>query len=86
MEIMLPHIPDAVVVVEDMLGKVVKLNYVDHEVTYMTKFPDLVQEIYLESKGEAGPSRKPNLEPAQWIEEDNSIKNNEGKESRQSFD
>jgi hypothetical protein len=64
---MLPHIPDVVVAVEDMLGKVEKLKYVDHDVTDTTKFPDLAQEIYLENKEEAGPSGKPILEPAQWI-------------------
>jgi hypothetical protein len=66
-EIMLPHIPDVVIVVEDMLGKVEKLKYADHDVTDTTKFPDLVQEIYLENKEEVGPSGNPILEPTQWI-------------------
>jgi len=62
-EIMLPHIPDVIVAVEDMPGKVEKFQYVDHDVTYTTKFPNLVQEIYLENKEEEGHSRKPILEP-----------------------
>jgi hypothetical protein len=32
MEITLPYLPDAVIVVDDMLGKVPKLRYVDHDV------------------------------------------------------
>jgi hypothetical protein len=63
-EIMLPYIPNVVAIVEYMLGKVAKLKYVDHDVTNTKKFPNLAQEIYLESKEEAGPSGKPILEPA----------------------
>jgi hypothetical protein len=66
-EITLPYLPDVVVAVEDMLGKVPKLKYADHDVTDTTKFPDLAQEIYLENRGEVGPLGKPILEPAQWI-------------------
>jgi hypothetical protein len=50
-EITLPHLPDVVVVVEDMLGKVPKLKYVDQDVTDTTKFLELGQEIYLENRG-----------------------------------
>jgi hypothetical protein len=66
-EIILPHILDVVIVVEEMLGKVEKLKYVDHDVTDTTKFPDLAQEIYLENKEELGPLGNPILELAQWI-------------------
>jgi hypothetical protein len=64
---MLPYLPDVVVAVEDMLGKVSKLKYADHVVTDTTKFPDLVQESYLENRGEVGPLGKPILELAKWI-------------------
>jgi hypothetical protein len=50
-EITLPHLPDVVVVVEDMLGKVPKLKYADHDITDTKKFPDFVQEVYLENRG-----------------------------------
>jgi hypothetical protein len=66
-EITLPHLPDVVVVVEDMLGKVLKLKYADHDITDTMKFPDFTQEVYLENRGEVGPLGKPILEPAQWV-------------------
>jgi hypothetical protein len=44
-EITLPYLPDVVVAVEDMLGKVPKLKYADHDVTDTMKFPDLAQEV-----------------------------------------
>jgi hypothetical protein len=50
-----------------MLGKVTKLKYVDHDVTDTTKFPEFMQEVYLENRGEVGPLGKPILEPVQWI-------------------
>jgi hypothetical protein len=40
-EITLPYLPDVVVAVEDMLGKVLKLKYSYHDVIDTTKFPDL---------------------------------------------
>jgi hypothetical protein len=46
-EIMLPHILDVVIVVEDMLGKVEKLKYPYHDVMDTTKFPDLAWEKYV---------------------------------------
>jgi hypothetical protein len=63
-EITLPHLPNIVVTVEDMLGKVPKLKYADHEITDTTKFPDFYQESYLEKRGEIGPPGKPIMEPA----------------------
>jgi hypothetical protein len=51
-KITLPYISDVVVIVEDMLGKVLKLRYVDHDVKDAAKFPDIAHEIYLEEKGE----------------------------------
>jgi hypothetical protein len=50
-----------------MLGKVPKLKYEDHDVIDTTKFLDIVQEIYLENRGEVGPLGKPILDPMQWI-------------------
>jgi hypothetical protein len=66
-EITLPHIPDAVVDVEDMLGKVLKLRYSNHEVRDMEKFPELAEEDYLVDTWEIGPLGRPIMEPAQWI-------------------
>jgi hypothetical protein len=66
-EISLPHLPDAVIAVEYMLGKVSKLKYVDHNVIDTTKFLDFAKEVYLENRGEVGPLGKPILEPTQWI-------------------
>jgi hypothetical protein len=37
-EITLPHLPDIVVTVEDMLGEVLKLKYAYHDITDTTKF------------------------------------------------
>jgi hypothetical protein len=55
------------VTVEDMLGKVPKLRYFDHDVRYTSKFPKLAEETYLEETGEMGPLGRPILEPMQWI-------------------
>jgi hypothetical protein len=50
-----------------MLGKVLKLKYVDHDVTDTTKFPDFVHESYLENRGDVGPLGKTILETVQWV-------------------
>jgi len=63
-EITLPHLPNIVVAVEDMLGKVPKLKYADHDIIDTTKFPKFSQESYLEKRGEVGPPGKPIMEPA----------------------
>jgi hypothetical protein len=55
------------VIVEDMLGKVRNLRYVNHDVTDVAKLPALAQENYLEAKGEIRPLGKLILEPMQWI-------------------
>jgi hypothetical protein len=39
-EITLPHLPDVVVEVEYMLGKVLKIKYVNHDITNKMKFLD----------------------------------------------
>jgi hypothetical protein len=44
MEITLPFLPNAVINVDDMLGKVPKLKYTDHDVHDATKFLDFVEE------------------------------------------
>jgi len=49
-----------------MLGCVNKLKYVDHNVTDRRKFPEFLQQVYMERKGE-GPSGVPILELKQWI-------------------
>jgi hypothetical protein len=67
MEITLPYLPDAIIIVDDMLVKVPKIRYVDHDVRDAAKFPELAKENYLINTGEVGPLGKPILEPAQWI-------------------
>jgi hypothetical protein len=62
--ITLPYLLDVVVTVDDMLGKVPKLRYSNHNVRDATKFPDLVKEAYLANIGEIGPLGKPIMEPA----------------------
>jgi hypothetical protein len=52
------------IIVEDMLGKVPKLRYSNHDVQYAVMFLDLVEETYLEDTGEIGPLGRPILEPA----------------------
>jgi hypothetical protein len=52
---------------EDMLKKVPKLRYSDHDVCDAKKFPDLAEEAYLVNTGEIGPLGKPIMEPTQWI-------------------
>jgi hypothetical protein len=52
---------------EDMVGKVLKLRYSDHDVRDATKFPFLVEEYYLENTGEIEPLGKPIMEPTHWI-------------------
>jgi hypothetical protein len=55
------------VTMEDMLKKVLKLRYSDHNVRDSTKFLELVEEAYLANTGEIGLLGKPMMEPAQWI-------------------
>jgi hypothetical protein len=56
-----------VVTVDDMLGKVPKLRYSDHDVCDKTKFPYLAKENYLLNIGEIGPLGKAIIDRAQWI-------------------
>jgi hypothetical protein len=63
MNITLPYLPDAVVTVDDMLRKVPKIRYSDHDVRDATEFLDLAEDTYLEKKGEIGPLGKPIMEP-----------------------
>jgi hypothetical protein len=60
------HILDLVVVVKDMMGFVPKLKYVDHDVTELEKFPDLVQEVYIENRGSTLKGIL-KMESKQWI-------------------
>jgi hypothetical protein len=43
-----PDILEEVIIDEDMLGKVPQLKYVDHDITDVVKFPELVPHEYLE--------------------------------------
>jgi hypothetical protein len=65
--ITLPYLPNAMVTVDDMLGKLRKLRYSDHDVHDATKFPNLVEETYLANTREIGPLGKSIMEPEQWI-------------------
>jgi hypothetical protein len=64
--IVMPKIPEGVKVDDEMVGGVDTIRYSDHDVADAVKFPDLVPQNYLESRGE-GPSGVPLLEPVQWI-------------------
>jgi hypothetical protein len=59
MDVTLPYLPDAVIIVDDMLGKVPKLRYTDHDVRDVAKFPDLAEDTYLINTGEVGPLENP---------------------------
>jgi hypothetical protein len=67
MDIIVPYLPDPVTSVDDMLRKVLKLIYADHDVHDVTMFPKLVEENYLINTGEIGPLGKPIPGPEQWI-------------------
>jgi hypothetical protein len=63
MDITLPYLQEAFIMVDDMLGKVPKIRYTDHDVRDVAKFLELVEESYLINTGEIGPLGKPILEP-----------------------
>jgi hypothetical protein len=67
MEITLPYLPYAVITMDDMLGMVPKLRYVDHDVHDTDKFLELVEDSYLINTEEIGPLGESILEPMQWI-------------------
>jgi hypothetical protein len=67
MDITLPYLPNTMVTMDDMLEKVLKLSYSDHDVCDATKFPYLAEETYLENTREIGPLGKSIMDPAQWI-------------------
>jgi hypothetical protein len=62
----LPHIHEGVKIMGNMLGCVNKFKYDDHDVTYMGKFLEFTQQVYMEIK-RAIPSRDPIMGPKQWI-------------------
>ena len=64
MDITLPYLLDAMDTVDDMLVKITKLIYLDHNVHNATKFADLAKDYYLSNIGEIGPLGKPIMEPA----------------------
>jgi hypothetical protein len=53
------------VTMEDMLGRVLKLRYSDHDVHNAKKFPNLAKESYLANTEEIRPLGKPIMEPVQ---------------------
>jgi hypothetical protein len=55
MEITLPFLPNAVITINDMLGKVPKPRYADHDVREASKFPELAEENYLINMGKLDP-------------------------------
>jgi hypothetical protein len=67
MDITLPYIPDALVIVDDMLGKLPKLRYSDDDVHDAVEFLDLAEDNYLKNTGEIGPLGKPIMDLVQWI-------------------
>jgi hypothetical protein len=50
---------------EDMLGKVAKLNFMDHDITDMQKFPELARDQYLCTKTDPA-TRKTWVEAQAW--------------------
>ena len=60
------QISEGVKVLDDMLGCVNKLKYVDHDVPNKGKFHEFMQQVYMESKGE-GAEGDPIMEPKNWI-------------------
>jgi hypothetical protein len=48
--LVMPDIPEEVMIDEDMLGKVPQLKYVEHDITDVAKFPELAPHEYLELK------------------------------------
>jgi hypothetical protein len=67
MDITLLYLPDAVIIVDDMMGKVSKLRYADHDVHDAEKFLELAKESYLINTREIGPLDKPIMDLAKWI-------------------
>jgi len=55
MDITLPYLPDEVIIVDDMLGKVPKHRYTNHVVCDAEKFPDMYKETCLINIGGIGP-------------------------------
>jgi hypothetical protein len=45
--LVMPNIPEEVMIDEDMLGKVPQLRYAYHDITNMEKLPELVVHYYL---------------------------------------
>lgn len=51
-ELSVPHILDSFRVSKHMLGSFPKLRYVDHDVIEVSKFLELVQEVYMKTKSQ----------------------------------
>ena len=64
MDIKLPYLPNTMIIVDDMLGKVPKLRYTDDDVCDAAKFLYLAKDTYLINPGKIGPLGKPIMEPA----------------------
>jgi hypothetical protein len=64
--IILPCIPEGVQATPSLLGCIERLRYTDHDVSDTNKFPEFVQQVYMESLG-TGPLGDPILQPKQWV-------------------
>jgi hypothetical protein len=64
--IVLPCIPEGVQATAGLLGCIDKLRYADHDVSDTGKFPEFMQQVYMEILG-TGPLGDPVLQPKQWI-------------------
>jgi hypothetical protein len=67
MQITLPYLPDTIIVVDDMMGKVPKIRYANYNVCDATMFRELAEDTYLTNTKEIGPLGRPILDVAQWI-------------------
>jgi hypothetical protein len=63
-----PQVLDLVIVVEDMLGFFPKMRYADHDVSELSKFLELVSEVYMEKRG-SNLIGIPILEPKQCVDD-----------------
>jgi hypothetical protein len=64
MEITLPFLPYTIPTIDDMLGKIPKLRYADHDIHDMAKFLELAEENYMINTGEIRPLGRLVLDPA----------------------
>jgi hypothetical protein len=63
--IILPRIPEGVQFPPTLLGCVKKLKYLNHDVVDVGKFPEFVQQFYMENIG-TYPFGDPMMQPNKW--------------------